>query len=120
MKSWKQLYKEYLQSDDWKNKRKKKLLKKRRCAICSETKNLDVHHIFYKNWYDVENSDLRVLCRRCHYKTHDLMNDWTIVFKKWASHHSRFATMKYRVSLDLWFFWTNMFHKKEEANLTLF
>lgn len=120
MKYTKELYREYLKSEDWKKKRNKKLCKKRRCWICWEVKNLDVHHLFYKNWYDVENSDLRVLCRRCHYKTHDLMKDWVINFKEWVSHHSRFATIKYYVAKELWFHGTNMFYKKEETNMKLF
>lgn len=73
--NFKEKYKLYLQSDDWRQKKKSKLSKNKNCAICNSKESLDIHHIFYRNWYDVENSDLRILCRKCHFTCHDLMKD---------------------------------------------
>jgi len=73
--NYKEKYREYLRSNDWKIKKSNKLKKTKNCAICNKKNNLDIHHIFYKSWYDVENSDLRILCRECHYKTHELIKE---------------------------------------------
>jgi hypothetical protein len=85
----KEKYREYLKSDDWKQKRAAKLRKKNRCAICGSRKRLDVHHLNYRRWTDVQQSDLRVLCRACHETAHRLMNDGTLVFTT-SEHHSKF------------------------------
>lgn len=44
-----------------------------RCQNCGSTNNLQVHHLRYNNYYkeDVKN-DLKVLCKDCHQKIHDL------------------------------------------------
>lgn len=94
MSTAKERYRQYLQSDDWRKKRDAKRRHRDRCAICGDTRNLDVHHLDYKNWTDVLQSDLRVFCRRCHTVTHDLIARGVIKFKPNASHHSRFATTK--------------------------
>lgn len=62
---------EYLKSDHWKNLRYCKLQQVCYCEMCDNTSTLDVHHINYKNLYDVELEDLMVLCRKCHVKVHD-------------------------------------------------
>ena len=86
-------YRQYLQSDDWKKKRAAKLKRRDRCAICGDTRRLDVHHLNYRNWIDVKLSDLRVLCRRCHDVAHDLIKRGVIVFRS-ERHGSRFAITK--------------------------
>jgi len=96
-------YNKYLQSDDWKNKRKTKYrrARNRKCAICMSWKNLHVHHLIYKpNLADVKNSDLRVLCETCHKATHDLINSGVIKFRS-DKHNSRFATIKNHVKKHL-------------------
>lgn len=60
----------YLKSDHWKSLRSRKLLVSPRCERCPETRGLDVHHVNYRNIFDVE-SDLLTLCRDCHDKEHD-------------------------------------------------
>ena len=35
---------------------------------------MDVHHIGYKNLYDVTVNDLTTLCRRCHDELHKKLN----------------------------------------------
>lgn len=61
----------YLKSDHWKNLRTLALEHHgRKCHKCPATHKLDVHHIRYSSIYDVEVTDLQVLCRSCHEKEH--------------------------------------------------
>lgn len=62
--------KEYLKSEHWKNLRLAKLKETPYCEKCNKRHYLDVHHLDYKNLYDVLLSDLQVLCRKCHKKEH--------------------------------------------------
>lgn len=117
-------YKQYLSGSDWINKRVTKLERKngekRRCAICSSKTNLDVHHLNYRNLYDVEQSDLRVLCRRCHFLAHNLHKRGAFRFTS-ENQHSRFERIKAAVKRELGLVNKNMFldgdisrkHKKE-------
>jgi len=68
----------YLQSDEWKSLRLIALVKANfTCAICGERKmSRDVHHLKYKNLWDVSHNDLKVLCRSCHDKTHILLDKY--------------------------------------------
>ena len=86
-------YKNYLNSSDWKLKRKAKLATTRRCAICGSEENIDIHHLIYKDLFNVERKDLRVLCRRCHFLTHDLFDKGLIKFNS-TNHNSRFTLIK--------------------------
>ena len=70
-------YAEYLKSKYWKKLRSKKIQAASRagkyeCGICGSKSRLEVHHLNYKNIYDVEIYDLRILCRRCHGLTHEV------------------------------------------------
>lgn len=94
-------YREYLKSPDWQKKRAKKRSKSDRCAVCGDTRQLDVHHLNYRNWTDVVMSDLRVLCRRCHTVAHELMGRGVIKFRPGGSHHSRFAVTKNAVVREI-------------------
>ena len=68
----KEEYKEYLNSDHWKQIRLKALDRAgNRCQLCSSTDNLNVHHNTYKNRGNEDLKDLVVLCRECHAKFHD-------------------------------------------------
>jgi hypothetical protein len=68
----------YLKSEDWKSLRKIKLSKKKaRCQICGfASKSNDIHHLKYRNLYDVEIKDLVVVCRKCHDIIHGLMRKY--------------------------------------------
>lgn len=91
-------YREYLKSQDWKFKRKKKLSKsKKRCAICGWNEMLDVHHVAYKNWYDVTTGDLRIMCRVCHDLIHKLENEGKIKYKS-NNPNSRYGAQKSAVT----------------------
>lgn len=66
-------YKEYLQTEHWKDLRKRMMNRANySCGMCN-SKNviLHVHHKSYKNLGDEDYSDLIVLCEDCHYKFHD-------------------------------------------------
>jgi len=107
-------YKKYLESDDWKQKRKTKYRKSRtkKCAICMAWEDLHVHHLIYKpNLKDVENCDLRILCARCHKVTHDLIDSGVIKFRS-EKHNSRFSTIKNHVKIHL-----DLYPTKEERQL---
>lgn len=60
----------YLLSEHWKKLKKNKLKESPICEICGASKNLDVHHLRYKNLYDVELKDLQTLCRKHHTNEH--------------------------------------------------
>lgn len=93
-------YARYLKSEDWQLKRARKLRKKsgerRRCAVCASSEHLQVHHLNYRNWHDVRQSDLRLLCGACHETTHALMKAGTLRFKS-DNHHHRFFLLKMAV-----------------------
>lgn len=102
-------YREYLTSDDWLTKRYLKKLRVNNCGICGSTDNLDVHHLNYRNLIDVQMSDLRVLCRRCHFLAHRLHQEGKIRFRS-TDHNSRFASIKNTVKRELKIQQQNMFH----------
>lgn len=58
----------YLKSNHWKELRKLKLSTNPSCEDCGSSFRLEPHHLQYKNLYDVEVSDLKTLCRKCHKK----------------------------------------------------
>ena len=73
-------YKEYLQSDEWKNKAHKRAeIDKFKCCMCgsSGTMNnkLQCHHITYRNIYKEDiYKDILTLCENCHKSVHIMMN----------------------------------------------
>ena len=66
----------YLLSEHWNNLKIRLFfsLGEKRCCKCGFNKYIEVHHINYKNIYDVLLSDLEVLCRRCHKREHKKIN----------------------------------------------
>lgn len=66
----------YLKSDHWQNLRLEKMVSvDAKCKKCG-VRNLsnDVHHLRYKKLYDVEITDLVVLCRECHDFAHEALD----------------------------------------------
>ena len=64
-------YMEYIQSEDWKKRRDKKLRKADwKCERCGSGINLCIHHITYDNLGNEPMSDLLVLCKSCHEDIH--------------------------------------------------
>jgi hypothetical protein len=67
-------YPEYLKSSHWLDLKENKARRTaRRCGLCGSTKQLDCHHVLYRNLIDVQTSDLRWLCRECHSLVHELL-----------------------------------------------
>ena len=85
MGSFKIQYREnYLKSDHWFTVKTTALTHYNCiCAVCGyKNPDNDVHHVKYKKLYDVEINDLRVLCRECHIKVHQLLNDNILFFER--------------------------------------
>lgn len=60
----------YLKSEHWKNLKAQKLGVSPFCEDCGSRRCLDVHHLNYRNLFDVQLSDLKTLCRNCHEAIH--------------------------------------------------
>ena len=66
----KERYHEYLKTDEWKNKREKRLCIDRHiCTICGDDA-VNVHHLTYKNIFDENMEDITSLCLPCHKAQH--------------------------------------------------
>lgn len=64
-------YTDYLKSPHWKAIRQKALKRAGyKCQLCSETKNLQVHHNTYERLGCEYLTDLTVLCNKCHKHFH--------------------------------------------------
>lgn len=101
-------YAKYLESDHWRELRTKKRAKTNRCGICAATEQLDTHHLIYRDLVSVETSDLRVLCRRCHFLAHDLMKQGLLRFPS-ENTNSRWTLLKTAVKKSLGLTGKNMF-----------
>ena len=67
-------YKEYLQTNHWKQIRKKALkFAKYRCQLCNSNNQLHTHHRSYVNLGCEKPKDVIVLCSECHGKFHDIL-----------------------------------------------
>lgn len=64
-------YKQYLNSDTWRQKKELYYLKTGKyCKYCKSTENLNVHHKKYTGWGNESLTDLISLCKQCHKQTH--------------------------------------------------
>lgn len=71
-----QEYSEYLLSDEWKAKRKQKLIQGGgKCEVCGTQKRLQIHHLTYERIFREELSDLMILCRKHHEAVEELYAD---------------------------------------------
>jgi ribosomal protein S14 len=67
---WKQ-YNEYLQSDEWKQKRAKVLARaKHQCEVCGEKAATEIHHLHYKHVFAEFLFELVAVCDDCHQRLH--------------------------------------------------
>lgn len=65
-------YIEYLQTDHWKELRKKQLYKSNyKCQVCNKSGELNVHHRTYERRGEEAYSDLITLCEDCHNLFHN-------------------------------------------------
>lgn len=61
----------YLHSEHWSDLKARKLSANPECQRCGSKFRLDIHHVNYRNIFDVELSDLLTLCRGYHDKEHE-------------------------------------------------
>ena len=65
-------YREYLDSPQWRAKRRWALRRLgRKCSVCGSRDRLHVHHKTYKNLFREKLEDLQILCAGCHANTHE-------------------------------------------------
>jgi hypothetical protein len=95
-------YRKYLSSRHWKMLRSDKLSSpaRRRCGICGCAGRIEVHHLQYRNIFDVTTSDLRRLCNRCHSLAHELMNSGRLKVTS-ETNHGKWAQTKAAVKRSL-------------------
>jgi hypothetical protein len=66
----------YLYSDHWWELRTRKLNEAGRfCVSCDGEQNLQVHHKRYRSIFNVELSDLEVMCKKCHKAEHAYLKE---------------------------------------------
>jgi hypothetical protein len=60
-------YQDYLNSSEWRLRRKKRLMiGKNKCAVCGTKRNLHVHHLTYERVMNEDMEDLIPLCEKHH------------------------------------------------------
>ena len=67
-------YYDYIQSDEWKKVKAKRLnMDGYKCKLCGTAKNLQCHHVSYEHLGKPDEiDDVITLCRECHRKVHDV------------------------------------------------
>ena len=63
----------YLQSQQWRDKRHLVIQRDGNCRVCKATINLEVHHLSYKHLSQEPLEELITLCRTCHQSRHDIL-----------------------------------------------
>ena len=106
-KTQKEEYDEYMNSDEWKEKREEIFgLKGRRCSICGTSFGIiDCHHLNYDHFkheeeYDYE--DVIPLCRDCHSDLHQFIKDNDNIIRELKSDLERLKDsfmIKYRYAI---------------------
>lgn len=68
-------YKEYLSSNHWSDVKNRYYASKlpKKCGRCLQKKPCDLHHKTYKRIGEERLTDLILLCRECHYESHQLL-----------------------------------------------
>ena len=71
-------YQTYLDDEHWAKTRKKIMARDGyRCQICGSNRDLQVHHLTYKDIGQETDEQLVCLCRQCHFGLHDGSVSWT-------------------------------------------
>ena len=65
-RAWWTVYREYLASNEWQERRNAVLLRDGCCVICSKPFELEVHHRSYEMVGKELLTDLTTLCKPCH------------------------------------------------------
>lgn len=79
MYDYKERYREYLNSNEWKKLKRKVIARDNGiCCGCGEKRTLDVHHLTYDRVGNELMTDLISLCSVCHARVHgdEKQNDW--------------------------------------------
>lgn len=63
-------YQAYINSREWQMKARAAKEQAGECALCTSTRSLEVHHRTYARLGHERQSDLIVLCGRCHRRHH--------------------------------------------------
>ena len=70
--SWREEHAKYINSKQWKDKRKLVLDRdSHKCTSCGSAESLHIHHLTYKNFKNEPLEDLTTLCKYCHAKVHN-------------------------------------------------
>ncbi len=89
MKTFSPSYHAYLASEDWQRMRKAVLRRAGyRCERCGAAKPLDVHHLSYERFGHEDMTDLRALCRDCHWWA-DLIRKMSAGLRRWLRRTER-------------------------------
>jgi 5-methylcytosine-specific restriction endonuclease McrA len=76
-------YQYYLQSDQWKTKRRKILQRAGyRCELCRKAKPLQIHHLTYERIFNERMDDLQAVCDRCHRRLHGIKPWWIKLLRR--------------------------------------
>ncbi len=68
-------YDEYIQSEEWAERRSDYFLRHRRsCRACGARKDIHLHHHTYDRLFSELDEDLVALCDGCHKQVHDIHN----------------------------------------------
>jgi 5-methylcytosine-specific restriction endonuclease McrA len=79
-------YYQYINGPEWKARRARHLLTyKKRCQACHRTQDIQVHHRTYDRMGDELDTDLAVLCQRCHGLVHELHDTVAFSTLDWAT-----------------------------------
>jgi hypothetical protein len=88
-------YIEYLKTKHWVKLRKNKYKHKKACSLCDSKVKLNVHHLRYKDLFNINTHDLKVVCQRCHIIIHNGIKNKELVFNKDNPHHIGARTRRY-------------------------
>ena len=71
------MYKDYLNSEEWKERRNSQIQMDGCCRFCGKKEGLQVHHISYERIGDeIPGFDLITLCRGCHERLHEVIKKY--------------------------------------------
>ncbi len=71
-------YNEYMNSEEWKNKREEILLRDMECRACGNQWYPHVHHLNYKNFGNENLNELIRLCKYCHIEEHEYIDSFNL------------------------------------------
>ncbi len=93
-------YQKYLLSEEWAMVRADMImLNDGKCEECGSRKNLQVHHLTYKNLFHEEPGDLALLCSTCHMAAHGLLKEKKIRRTSKSNSVSKLTVPFYRKKL---------------------